>query len=191
MRNILIVVFAFLCLGLKAQEASKDEVKFAAADPSPVDIVYFPLNAPKAKDGDISNPVLKVIYSRPQKKGREIFGVLEQYGKIWRFGANENTEIKFFKKVSIGGKKIKAGTYSLFAIPDKDKWVIIINSQTDKWGAFSYDQSKDIVRVEVPVKVLAKPLEYFSLTFVKTDKGANLIAGWDKTQIELPVLFNL
>ncbi|WP_131538240.1 DUF2911 domain-containing protein [Pedobacter nototheniae] len=189
MRNIFIVVFAFLCLGVKAQEAAKDEIKFAVADPSPADIVYFPLNAPKAKDGDVSKPVIKVIYSRPQKKGREIFGVLEQYGKVWRFGANENTEIKFFKKVSIGGKKIKAGTYSLFAIPDKDKWVLIINSQTDKWGAFSYDQSKDIVRVEVPAKVLAKPIEYFSLTFVKTESGANLIAGWDKTQVELPVLF--
>ncbi|WP_316802390.1 DUF2911 domain-containing protein [Pedobacter nototheniae] len=189
MRNILIVVFAFLCFGLKAQEATKDEVKFAAADPSPADILYFPLNAPKAKSEDLSKPVIKVIYSRPQKKGREIFGVLEQYGKVWRFGANENTEIKFFEKVSIGGKKIKAGTYSLFAIPDKDKWFIIINKQTDKWGAFSYDQSKDVVRVELPVKTLTKPIEFFSLTFVKTDKGANLIAGWDKTQVELPILF--
>ncbi|MCZ4243176.1 DUF2911 domain-containing protein [Pedobacter punctiformis] len=189
MRNILIVVFGFLCLGLKAQEAIKEEVKFAAPDASPADIVYFPLNAHKSKDDNLSKPVIKVIYSRPQKKGREIFGVLEQYGKVWRFGANENTEIKFFEKVNIGDKKIKAGSYSLFAIPDKNKWVIIINSQTDKWGAFSYDQSKDIVRVEVPVQTLTKPIEYFSVTFIKTDKGANLVAAWDKVQIQLPISF--
>lgn len=187
MKRIFIVVFALLCFGVKAQETSSNEVKFPAADPSPADIVYFPLNAPKAKDA--TKPVIKIVYSRPQRKGRDIFGVLEQYGTVWRFGANESTEIRFFKKVNIGGKKIKAGTYSLFAIPNKDTWTIIINSETDKWGAFSYNQAKDIVRVNVPVKTLAKPIEYFSLTFTPATEGATLIAGWDKTQIELPINF--
>ncbi|SDC92416.1 DUF2911 domain-containing protein [Pedobacter soli] len=187
MKHIFIVVFALICFSAKAQQAT--EVKFPAADSSPADIVYFPLNAPKAKAGDLTKPVIKVVYSRPQKKGRDIFGVLEQYGTVWRFGANENTEIRFFKKVKIGGKKIKAGTYSLFAIPNKDTWTIIINSETDKWGAFSYNQAKDVVRVNVPVKTLAKPIEYFSLTFSPATEGANLIAGWDKTQVELPINF--
>ncbi|PWS27895.1 hypothetical protein DHW03_10000 [Pedobacter yonginense] len=188
MKNIFILVFALLCLGVKAQEAVSD-VKFPSADPSPADIVYYPLNAPKAKTEDAVKPIIKIIYSRPQKKGREIFGVLEQYGKVWRFGANESTEVRFFQKVIIGGKKIKAGTYSLFAIPEKDKWTIILNSQTDKWGAFTYDQSKDLARVEVPVKTLAKAVEYFSLTFTPKENGANLIIGWDKTQVELPISF--
>ncbi|WP_231426673.1 DUF2911 domain-containing protein [Pedobacter sp. Leaf250] len=187
MRYIFIVVFALLCFNVKAQETSTNEVKFPVADPSPADIVYFPLNAPKAKDA--TKPIIKIVYSRPQRKGREIFGVLEQYGKVWRFGANENTEVRFFEKVTIGGKKIKAGVYSLFAIPNKDTWTIIVNSQTDKWGAFSYDQTKDIVRVNVPVKTLAKPIEYFSLTFTGRSDGANLIIGWDKTQVELPISF--
>jgi len=187
MKHIFIVVFALICFGAKAQQAT--EVKFPVADSSPADIVYFPLNAPKAKAGDLTKPVIKVVYSRPQKKGRDIFGVLEQYGTVWRFGANESTEIRFFKKVNIGGKKIKAGTYSLFAIPNKDTWTIIINSETDKWGAFSYNQAKDIVRVNVPVKTLVKPIEYFSLTFTPATEGATLIAGWDKTQIELPINF--
>ncbi|MDQ1140860.1 DUF2911 domain-containing protein [Pedobacter agri] len=187
MKNIFIVVFALLCFSVKAQETSSSEVKFPVADPSPADIVYFPLNAPKAKDA--TKPVIKIVYSRPQRKGREIFGVLEQYGKVWRFGANENTEVRFFKKVSIGGKKIKAGTYSLFAIPNKDVWTIIVNKQTDKWGAFSYDQTMDVARVNVPVKALLKPLEYFSLTFTAKESGANLIIGWDKTQVDLPISF--
>lgn len=189
MKNIFILVFALLCLGAKAQENSAAEIKFPVADPSPADIVYYPLNAPKVKADDATKPIIKIIYSRPQKKGREIFGVLEQYGKVWRFGANESTEVRFFQKVTIGGKKIKAGTYSLFAIPNKDKWTIIVNSQTDRWGAFTYDQSKDLVRVEVPVKTLAKSIEYFSLTFTPKEKGANLIIGWDKTQVELPIGF--
>ncbi|WP_316735608.1 DUF2911 domain-containing protein [Pedobacter aquatilis] len=188
MRNIFIVAFALLCFTAKAQDSSGD-VKFPVADPSPADIVYYPLNAAKVKAEDATLPIVKVVYSRPQKKGRDIFGVLEQYGKVWRFGANESTEIRFFKKVSIGGKKIKAGVYSLFAIPNKDSWTIIVNKQTDKWGAFSYDESKDVVRVNVPAKSLTKPIEYFSITFNQKDGGANLVAAWDKTQIELPISF--
>lgn len=187
MKNIIFVVFALLCFGAKAQDANNADIKFAAADPSPADIVYYPLNAPKAKAGDATKPIIKVIYSRPQKKGREIFGMLEQYGNVWRFGANENTEIRFFEKATIGGKKIKAGTYSLFAIPNKDVWTIILNKQTDKWGAFTYDASKDVVRVNVPVKALSKPIEYFSITFAPRPNGATLIAAWDKTQVELPI----
>lgn len=189
MKNIFIVVFALFCFNAKAQQPVAAEVKFPVADPSPADIVYFPLNAPKAKAGDPTKPVIKIVYSRPQKKGRDIFGVLEQYGTVWRFGANESTEVHFFKKVNIGGKKIKAGTYSLFAIPNKDTWTIIVNSETDKWGAFTYNQSKDIVRVNVPVKTLVKPIEYFSLTFTPLNEGANLVIGWDKTQVELPISF--
>ena len=188
MKNILIVLFSLVSIGLKAQNLNAD-VKFPAADSSPADIVYYPLNAPKAKAEESVKPVVKVVYSRPQKKGREIFGVLEQYGNVWRFGANENTEITFYKKVNVGGKKIKAGTYSIFAIPNKDLWTIIINSQTDKWGAFSYNATKDVVRVNVPVKSLSKALEYFSITFTPLPTGAVLIAGWDKTQVELPIDF--
>ncbi|MFW0714541.1 DUF2911 domain-containing protein [Pedobacter sp. N23S346] len=189
MRNIFVIVFALLCFSAKAQESTSTEVKFPLADPSPADILYFPINTPKVKDGEVLKPVIKIIYSRPQKKGREIFGVLEQYGKVWRFGANESTEIRFFKKVTIGGKKIKAGTYSLFAIPNKDKWTLIVNTQTDRWGAFTYDATKDLVRVDVPVKALSKPIEYFSLTFTPIATGATLIAAWDKTQVELPIGF--
>lgn len=191
MRNILILVFAFLCIGAKAQEkpTSVDQIKFPTADASPADVVYFPLNAAKVKLTDPIKPIIKIVYSRPQKKGREIFGVLEQFDKVWRLGANENTEIKFYKKVKIGDKKIKAGTYSLFAIPGKDKWTFIVNGMVDRWGAFSYDQSKDLVRIEVPVKALSKPIEYLSFTFTELTNGANLVVGWDKTIVELPIYF--
>jgi len=179
-RLMLIGFFALLSLGALAQE-----VKFPALDSSPADIAYFPVNVAKAKDD--SSPLIRAVYSRPAKKGREIFGVLEQFGKVWRVGANESTEIKFYRPVVINNKKIKAGAYSLFAIPNKDSWTVIINSQTDKWGAFTYNQAKDILRVEVPVKNLPKPIELLSIAFTPKDNGATLIIAWDSTSVELPI----
>ncbi len=189
MRNVLTVILAMFSFGALAQETSNQEVKFPIVDSSPADIVYYPLNAAKAKPEENVAPLVKVIYSRPQKKGRDIFGILEQYGKVWRLGANENTEIHFFKKAIIDGKKIKAGSYSLFAIPEKDNWVFILNKQTDKWGAYTYNEKLDVIRVKVPVKTIAKPIEYCSITFEKTNQGANLVVGWDKTIAELPISF--
>lgn len=165
--------------------ANAQELKFAPLDASPADIVYFPLNATKAKDG--SAPLIKIVYSRPAKKARDIFGVLEQFGKVWRLGANECTEIRFYHRAKIGGKTIKPGIYSVFAIPNKDKWTLIINKQTDRWGAFAYDETKDILRTDVPVKNLDKPIENFSITFTPQIEGANMVLAWDKTLIELPV----
>ena len=181
----LCLALALFGFAVRAQDASG--IKFSKPDDSPMDALYYPLNATKVKDN--SMPLIKVLYSRPQKKGREIFGVLEQYDKVWRLGANENTEIYFDKNVTIGGKKVKQGKYSLFAIPSKDKWTIIVNKQTDRWGAFTYDESKDVVRVEVPVTKLDKPLEVFSMTFAESMQGAALVMAWDSTQVSLPIVF--
>jgi hypothetical protein len=178
----LVIVMALFAFTVNAQE-----VKFPGLDTSPADIAYFPLNATKVKKGEDSAPLIKVIYSRPSVKGREIFGKQEAYGKVWRLGANESTEIRFFKPVVIGGKNIPAGTYSLFAIPEQDKWVVIINKQTDRWGAYTYDEAKDVVRVTVPVKPLTTVVEALSITFTPNASGANLIIGWDKTSVEVPV----
>lgn len=175
-----IALLCFLSIGANAQD-----VKFPALDSSPADIVYYPLTVAKSKDN--STPLIKVIYSRPSKKGREIFGVLEQFGKIWRLGANESTEIRFYKPAIIAGKKIKPGAYSLFAIPNKDKWTLILNSQLDKWGAFTYDQRKDVMRTELPLKSLPKPLEVLSITFSPTSNGAAMFIGWDTTCVEVPI----
>ncbi len=153
--------------------------KFSELDKSPADISYY-----RGKDKE---PIVKVIYGRPQKKGRVIFGELEPYGKVWRTGANESTEIKFFKSVKFGGKEIKAGTYSLFSIPDKDKWTVIINSQTDQWGAYSYDAQKDVARVEVKPQSLTPELEILNIVFKDSEKTPSLVIAWDKVQVEVPL----
>lgn len=185
-KALFLALFGLLTFSVKAQNINK----YPPLDASPVDIVYYPLNASKVKSDGLTKPVVKIIYSRPQKKGREIFGVLEQFGKVWRLGANESTEVKFYKNVTIGGKKIKAGAYSLFAIPNKENWTIIVNQQIDRWGSFTYDETKDVVRVDVPVRTMETPLEALTLTFVNTAVGANLVIAWDKTQVQLPIAFN-
>lgn len=177
----------FLMLTLFVSAVSAQDAKFPKVDASPVDILYFPLNAVKVKDD--SKPKVKVIYARPAKKGRDIFGVLEPFGKVWRVGANESTEIRFYNAVTIGGKKIDAGIYSLFAVPNADKWEIIVNKQTDRWGAYTYDKSKDVARVEVPVKALGEVVENLSMTFVPASSGATLVIAWDKTSVEVPISF--
>ncbi|GAA4274294.1 DUF2911 domain-containing protein [Aquimarina gracilis] len=152
--------------------------KFAGLQKSPTDISYA-----KADRG--SKPEIKVVYSRPQKKGRKIFGGLEKYGKVWRTGADEATEIKFFQDVKMGDKTIKAGTYSLFTIPGEKEWTIIINSDLDSWGAYSYEEGKDVARINVPV-ASGEELEVFSIAFKKVDKGYHMVMGWDTTRVEVP-----
>lgn len=186
MKRLGIVLAICLSAGLASAQAPATAVKFPGPDASPADILYFPVNAAKVKD--VITPIIKVIYSRPQKKGREIFGVMEKFGSVWRMGANESTDIQFTQPVTIGGKKLKAGSYSLFAIPNEKEWTIIVNEQTNRWG-LSYDQTKDVVRVNVPVETTDKVIEYFSMTFVETPTGANLVMAWDRTQVQLPILF--
>lgn len=103
---------------------------------------YYPAGYPvlKIQDKATEPLVARVIYSRPQKNGRVIFGQLVEYGKVWRLGANEATEIEFFQTVHINNKKVKKGRYTLYCIPLPEKWTLIINKETDTWGSFKYDE---------------------------------------------------
>lgn len=128
---------------------------------------------------------LSVTYGRPYKKGREIFGKLEPYGKIYRCGADEATQITFNKNVTFGGKPVKAGTYTLFVIPEEKQWTIILNSQLGQWGAYDYDKNKDkdVLQTVVPVQMLSAPVE--QLTIARPAAGLSI--SWDKTQVTIPI----
>ncbi len=183
------ILAASLFIGVSAFSQAKidpTKLNFFSVDVSPMDAAYFPLQVTSSKT---ETPKVKVVYSRPQKKNRVVFGNLVKYGEIWRMGANENTEIKFYTPVKIAGKEIPAGTYSLFAVPNEKEWTLILNSATDKWGAYAYDKSKDVVRFNVATEKATSPIEYFSVTFVQTKSGADLYAGWDNTQIKFPIEF--
>src|SRR5205085_1346659 len=115
---------------------------------SPMDMAYYPTDYPllKGQNKMSQAPLARIIYSRPQRDNRVIFGDLIEYNKVWRLGANESTEIEFFKDAVIGGKKIPKGRYTLYAIPTPTKWTVILNKDTDSWGAFVYDAKKDLLR---------------------------------------------
>ncbi|HVI48866.1 MAG TPA: DUF2911 domain-containing protein [Chitinophaga sp.] len=182
------LLLAFIS-GIFTITAGAQDKKLPPLDASPMDMAYYPPMYPyvvKIK-GEPGNLVARVIYSRPQTKGREIFGNLEEYGKIWRLGANEATEIEFFKPVIIAGKNIPKGRYTMYAIPTEKAWTIILNRETDIWGAFKYDQAKDVVRVTLPVTGLDTAVEAFTMVFEKGDPGANLIIAWDKVSVSLPI----
>ena len=148
--------------------------KFPGLDKSPMDLASFPNKGDK---------VVKVYYSRPQLKGRSL-SELTPNGKVWRTGANEATEITFFKDVTVGGKPVKAGTYVLATIPGEKEWTIIINSNNDTWGAYSYDESKDVARVMVPVTSDKEALEAFSIAF---DDNGTMYLGWNTLRVAVPI----
>lgn len=178
-RISVIAWFAIICLLVSSTTAFAQN--FPSLDKSPADIASFP------KRG--SDKTVKVIYSRPQVKDRKVFGGIVKYDKVWRTGANEATEITFSKDVKIGGKDIKAGTYTLFTIPTEDKWTVIINSELNQWGAYQYSSKKDVIRTEVSFKKTDEMIESFSITFDKSAKGATMYLGWEKTIVEIPIEF--
>lgn len=130
---------------------------------------------------------MSVSYGRPYKKDRVIFGGLEAYGKVWRTGANEATEITFKKDGEFGGKPVKAGTYSLFTIPTEKEWTVILNPELKQWGAYGYDKIKDknVLEVVVPSTSLSEVVEQLTIT----PSAKSLTIAWDKTQISIPVKF--
>ena len=159
-------------------------------DKSPMDMIYFPVDYPKIKmaNGTTTPPVARVIYSRPHLAKRHLFHDLLKYEEPWRLGANESTEIDFYKAATIQGKKIVPGRYILYCIPHPETWTIVLNSNIDSWG-LEQDSKKDIQRFEVPVTTNNPSQEYFTMQFQKADKGANLEMSWDNVAAELPIQF--
>jgi hypothetical protein len=180
-----VIALIFSCVVLQAQ------VKLPPVDKSPMDMSYYPSGYPvlKIQDKATEPLVARIIFSRPQKNGRTIFGELLEYGKVWRLGANEATEIEFFQNVKVGTTKVKKGRYTMYCIPYPDKWTLIINKETDTWGSFKYDQTKDVVRVDVAVQKLTEVLDSFVMAFDKTTGGAGLTIAWDNFKVTLPIYF--
>jgi hypothetical protein len=168
MKQLLFILFLATSLSTTAQNGTK----LPPLDKSPMDMSYYPVNYPIVRiqpNKTVEPLVARVIYSRPQKNGRKVFGELVENGKVWRLGANEATEIEFFKEVKIGNKKIKKGRYTMYALESKDKWTVILNSETDIWGAFKYDAAKDVVRVDCNVVRLSDITEAFTMFFEKAN----------------------
>lgn len=130
---------------------------------------------------------IKVNYSRPSKKGRQLFGNVVPFNKVWRTGANEATEITFSKDVKFGGQAVSAGTYALFTIPKADSWTIILNSKLGQWGAFTYSDKFDVIRIEAPVFKNETVVEKFTISFNEMEKALEMQLAWDNIKVLVPI----
>jgi DUF2911 family protein len=186
MKKIYLLTIILSCVAI----ASMAQQKLPGLDKSPMDMSYCPSNYSfrQIDTAKVEPLVARLIYSRPQKNGRIIFGGLVPYGKVWRLGANEATEIEFFQSVNIHGKTINKGRYTMYAIPDSVKWTIIINTNTDVWGAFSYDSTKDVVRMDLPIEKQVTPVEALTMVFTKSATGYDLRMLWDDEKVTLPIV---
>ncbi|MBT8187634.1 MAG: DUF2911 domain-containing protein [Croceitalea sp.] len=179
MRKLVLPVLFTLAMVFSTDATAQ---KFSGLDKSPADIAAFPSSY------QVPDKVVRVIYGRPQLKGRSMSD-LAPAGKVWRTGANEAPEITFYKDVTFGGEAVKAGTYSLFTIPGKGEWTVILNKNLNQWGAYSYDEAADVVRVSSATSTDGESLEAFSMAFKEVDGGTHLIMGWDTTRVATPIMF--
>ena len=176
MKNSIIPIAIFVTTLISSLQLTAQE--FKSLDKSPMDMAAFPSSY------KISDKIVKVIYSRPQLKGRSLVK-LAPPEKVWRTGANEAAEITFYKDVIFGGKALKAGTYSLFTIPSYDgDWTVIINKARNVWGSYYYKQDQDIVRISGKTSKTEKNIEAFSMMF---DKDMTLKMGWGKTVVSVSI----
>lgn len=163
---------------------------YSAVDISPMDMSYYPVNYPQLKmtKSITTPPVIRVIYSRPHLQGRKLFHNLLKYGEPWRLGANEATEIQFYRDVKVQDKKVSAGRYILYCIPEEHDWTIILNKNVDTWG-LKIDSTGDIQKFTIPVTSNNRTIEYFTMVFEKSDSGANLLMAWEDLVAKLPIRF--
>jgi hypothetical protein len=183
MKSFLSFCFLLTLSCVQAQQKPTD------LDKSPMDMSYWPANYPLLKMSGKANdlPIARIVYGRPSKNGRTIFGGILKYNEIWRLGANEATEIEFFSPVKIAGKTVAKGRYTLYCIPEENKWTLILNKDNYSWGAYTYDSKKDILRVEMAIEKTTEPIDAFTIYFDDSKNGANLIFLWDECKASLPI----
>ena len=131
---------------------------------------------------------ITVDYGRPSVRGRKIFGELVPYGKIWRLGANQATSITFYQPVKFGGLPVKKGDYAIFVTPEAHQWTVVLNYDSNAWGAYSYDPNENAIEFTVPVtqtKELQESLE-FSFEAISNEK-VNLVIRWEYLKVEIPI----
>jgi len=168
MRILAITTALLIGLGMNGLNAQGKKAK-----PSPL----------KTTEASVGDSKVTITYSSPSVKGRTIFGDLVPFDKVWRTGANNATTIETSGDIMIGGKKLKAGKYSVFTIPSKDKWTVIVNSVSDQWGAYKYDESKDVFRVMTGKVESIESSEQFSIAI----ENGMLSFVWSTTKASVTI----
>lgn len=171
--NLGVILIALLTLGFISQSDAQDYLKKLRISPKAEVMQVVGLTQ------------VNISYSRPGVKGRKIWGGLVPYDKVWRAGADEATKFTFSSDVLIEGKQLPAGSYSFFIIPSRKEWIIIFNKIADQWGAFTYNEAEDILRIKKKPKS-AEFEEWLKYEFVKTgDYSADIVFHWEKQKVVL------
>lgn len=140
--------------------------------------------SPKAEAaGTVGGAKVKIVYHQPSMRGRKVMGGLVPYGEVWRTGANDATTIEFDKAVKVEGKDLAAGKYALFTIPGENEWTIIFNKDVKQWGAYSYKQADDVLRVTVKPTKTGAPVE----TFVINVGSDQIELKWENTSVPVKI----
>ena len=130
---------------------------------------------------------IKTDYSSPRMKGRKIYGGLVPFGEVWRAGANEATTFVTSSDVTVGGKAVPAGSYTIFTVPNADKWTLIINKKTGEWGVPYKYEGDELARVDMKVSKLPSPVENFTIAYDKSGSGCTLRMDWEGTRASVDV----
>ena len=175
---VLVLFFSLLVILISAAAFFRLQTK----GHSPMDTVTFSQNGLD----------VEVVYYRPYKKGRLIFGLeedgaLQPFGVYWRLGANDATTIELKTDVSFAGQPLKAGKYSLYAFPGKNSWQIGVNSKSNRWGVSEPDHDDDVLMVEVPVFYSDEIIEQFKISFEASERGAEMVLKWENSIVRIPI----
>jgi hypothetical protein len=130
---------------------------------------------------------IKTDYSSPRMKGRKIYGGLVPLGEVWRTGANEATTFVTSTDVVVGGKAVPAASYTIFTVPNADKWTLIINKKTGEWGIPYKYESDELVRVDMKVSKLPSPVEDFTIAYEKSGNGCTMRIDWETTRASVDI----
>ncbi|MDO5105086.1 DUF2911 domain-containing protein [Capnocytophaga sp.] len=152
-------------------------------------IYKYPMASPRQViSQQFSVTKISVDYGRPSVRGRKIFGELVPFGKIWRVGANEATNITFEQGVLFGGKSTKPGRYAIFITPEEKQWNVALNYDADAWGAYSYDPNENAIEIKVPVQEQKELQESLEISFEGiSDTKINLVIRWEYSKVEIPI----
>ena len=131
---------------------------------------------------------IKTDYSSPRMKGRKIYGDLVPFGEVWRTGANEATTFVNSANVTVGGKAVPAGSYTIFTVPTADKWTLIVNKKTGEWGIPYKYESDELARVDMKVSKLPAPVENFTISYVKSGMGCTMQIDWETTRASVDIM---
>jgi len=176
----LLIVLSIIALGLFLYSYFVENIFQTRL--SPKDTVEFKLNDLK----------LKVSYNRPYKKGREIFGALVPFDKVWRTGANEATTFTTNKPLYIKGFTIPEGEYTIWTVPRDSVWQVMLNTKKYPWGVDAemkpmWDPNYDLIEIDVPVEKLNAVVEQFTIAFDNSTDNLKLTMAWDQTKISVPL----